>query len=111
MLTNDVMSPASSSLWIETDHKGVIVGWSADALPLTGYSARAMYGLLLPIMFVADPPLGGECGRDMRVHPNERQGLIRSRDDRATRVRYGSAPAPHSSDLSRIITRWTFEPV
>jgi PAS domain-containing protein len=106
-----VMSAVPSDLWIETDHNGVIVGWAAGALRLTGYSARSMYGLLLKIMFMEDSPGGGEFGRGMMVHPDERQGLIRSRDDRATRVRYRSEPAPHSSDMSRIITRWTFEPI
>jgi hypothetical protein len=105
------MSTPSAVLWIETDHNGVIVGWAADILRLTGYSARSMYGRLLNIMFMEDSPAGGECGRDMTVDPDERQGLIRSRDDRATRVRYRSEPAPHSSDMSRIITRWTFDPI
>ena len=105
------MSAVSSDLWIETDHKGVIVGWAAGALALTGYSARSMYGLLLKIMFMEDSPVGGECGRGVMAYPEEREGLIRSRDARATRVRYRSGPAPHSSDISRIITRWTFEPI
>ena len=53
------MSTSSSDLWIETDHNGVIVGWAADIVRLTGYSARSMFGLLLKIMFSAD----GACIR------------------------------------------------
>lgn len=105
------MSTPSSDLWIETDHNRVIVGWTSDVLRLTGYRARSMYGLLLTTMFIEDGPVGGKLGHGTMVDPEEREGLIRSRDDRATRVRYRSEPAPHSSDVSRIITRWTFEPI
>lgn len=106
-----VMSTPSADLWIETDHNGVIVGWAAGALRLTGYSARSMYGLLLKIMFFEDGPAGALVDRGTSGDPEAREGVIRSRDDRATRVRYRSGPAPHSSDITRIITRWTFEPI
>ena len=38
-----LMSGIPSEPWIETDHKSMIIGWSLAALPLTGYSAQAMY--------------------------------------------------------------------
>jgi hypothetical protein len=103
------MSITSSDFWIETDHNRVIVGWAADVLRLTGYAGRSMYGLPLPIMFTEDGPVCAHLGGVMMGDPEARQGVIRSRDDRATRVRYRSGPAPHSSDITRIITRWTFE--
>jgi hypothetical protein len=102
------MSTPSTDLWIETDHNRVIVGWAAGVLRLTGYSARSMYGLLLKIMFSEDGPGGTRAVAGGSEAP---EGVIRSRDDHLTRVRYRSEPAPHSSDVSRIITRWTFEPI
>ena len=102
------MSTASSDLWIETDHNGVIVGWAADIVRLTGYSARSMFGLLLKIMFSADVPGANGSGPGMD-QPEQREGVLRSRDDGTIRVRYRSGPAPHSSDMSRTIMRWTFE--
>jgi hypothetical protein len=105
------MSPPSSDLWIETDHNRVIVGWAADILRLTGYGARSMYGLALTIMFIADGSASPHAAGAMMGRPEAGEGVIRSRDDRATRVRYRSEPSPHSSDVSRIITRWTFEPI
>jgi hypothetical protein len=68
-----------------------------------------MYGLLLTIMFIEDGPTCAQL--DGVGHPQAGEGVIRSRDERRTRVRYRSEPAPHSSDISRIITRWTFEPM
>jgi hypothetical protein len=103
------MSITSSDFWIETDHNRVIVGWAADVLRLTGYAGRSMYGLRLPIMLIEDGPVCAHSGGVMTGDPAARQGFIRSLDDRATRVRYRSGPAPHSSDITRIITRWTFE--
>lgn len=105
------MSTSSSDLWIETDHNGVIVGWAADIVRLTGYSARSMFGLLLKIMFSADGPVSGRISVGMMDQPEQREGVIRSRDHRTIRVRYRSGPAPHSSDMSRTIMRWTFEPI
>lgn len=104
-----VMSTSSSDLWIETDHNGVIVGWAADIVRLTGYSARSMFGLLLKIMFSADGPVSGQPGLGMMDQPAQREGALRSRDAQTIRVRYRSEPAPHSSDTSRTIMRWTFE--
>ena len=103
------MTTASSDLWIETDRNGVIVGWATDIVRLTGYSARSMFGLLLEIMFSADGPVSGGLGPGMIDQPEQREGVLRSRDDRTIRARYRSEPAPHSSDMSRTIMRWTFE--
>ena len=104
------MSTSSSDLWIETDHNGVIVGWAADIVRLTGYSARSMFGLLLKIMFSADGPVSGQPALGTMDQPAQREGALRSRDG-TIRVRYRSEPAPHSSDTSRTIMRWTFEPI
>src|SRR5687767_755021 len=103
------MSTPSSDLWIETDHNGVIVGWAADVVRLTGYSARSMFGLLLKIMFIEDGPISAPFGPALLGHAEERKGVIRSRDEGAIRVRYRNEPAPHSSDITRTVRRWTFE--
>ena len=71
------MSPHPPISGIETDHNGVIVGWAADIVRLTGYSARSMFGLLLKIMFSADVPVSGEPGLAMIDQPAQREGALR----------------------------------
>jgi hypothetical protein len=95
-------------VWFDTDHRGAVLNWSADAPLLIGYSEKAMFGRSLPFFVSTNRPSEEDLLQVVFGHALQRQGTLRPLDRRPMPTRYSVTLSPDTSD-SRPVLRWTFE--
>ena len=107
-MRDEAPGDADNSIWIDTDHYGLILDCSEPALVLIGHSMKSARGRSLLLMFVGDRPGAYQFGRAMSGHAVSGGVSIRPHDQPAVHVRYRIARAGRSSE-ERPILRWTLE--
>jgi PAS domain-containing protein len=106
--TPTIQDSVSPDLWIDTDHRGLILGCSSEALSLLAYSPKGALGRDLAMMFLSDRPSGLQLAHALLGHPVEREGVIRPRERRGVSVRY-RIELLSENNSGRAVLRWTFE--
>lgn len=75
-------------IWIITDAAGFVMGCSAAAVRMLGYSARGARGRELPNMFIRERPRLAELLQAAQGAVIEREADFRPNDRKAIRVRF-----------------------